>query len=206
MSTPTTEPTTATTTVRIHPSTIVRLAQDAQVKVKQKRAFAWWNAIEKAKGWLATVETVTLEGDSLLVPSRTYHERQIVYRANHICQCKAFTDPQGTRPCWHRAAGRLVEIYVVEHPQAVMRPPTVEAQAPAPAPAPKPVSQPRRKGRKKVELPHEPETVQEPPIELPAPQEGSEPRIPLYVGSEVVGYADTPGQATQWVEKFENSL
>ena len=204
MSTPTTESTTATTTVHIHPSTIVRLAQEAQVKVKQKRAFAWWNAIEKAKGWLATVETVTLEGDSLLVPSRSNNEQPTPYRANHVCQCKAFTDPEGVHPCWHRAAGRLVEIYVAEYPQTVIRPPTVKAQMPAPAPTP--VSKPRNKRRKKAEQPQEPVTVQEPATaELPAPHGSSEPPIPLYIRTEVVAYADTPGQAIQWVEKFESN-
>lgn len=68
----------------------------------------WINAIGKATAEIETNPFMTyeVESHSLLMMSETSNE---VYRANGTCQCKAFA--QGF-PCRHRAAARLVAIYV----------------------------------------------------------------------------------------------
>ncbi|MET0466768.1 MAG: SWIM zinc finger family protein [Chitinophagaceae bacterium] len=45
------------------------------------------------------------DGHALLILS----DSNEIYTANGTCQCKAFQN--GRRPCWHRAAARLVKRY-----------------------------------------------------------------------------------------------
>jgi len=64
----------------------------------------WENAIVRAKQQLESNPYMHFDGVGLLVLS----ESGEIYRANGMCQCKAYTSGQ---PCWHRAAARLVQRY-----------------------------------------------------------------------------------------------
>lgn len=82
-----------------------RLQQVAQAsfdKVSGNRR--WQTAIAKAKAQLESNPYMHFDGEALLVLS----ESGEIYRANSICQCKAFANGN---PCWHRAAARLIERY-----------------------------------------------------------------------------------------------
>lgn len=79
-----------------------QVAQDAFDKVSGNRR--WETAIAKAKAQLETNPYMHFDGQSLLILSPSGE----IYSASGECQCKAYK--QG-RPCWHRAAARLVERY-----------------------------------------------------------------------------------------------
>ncbi|HEX5082816.1 MAG TPA: hypothetical protein VFY40_12280, partial [Blastocatellia bacterium] len=79
---------------------IKKAAEIAKSKTNDKR---WINAIDKAvagveAGWIVTHET-----HGIMVTTDSGE----TYRANGVCQCKAFSKGQ---PCKHRALARLVEI------------------------------------------------------------------------------------------------
>lgn len=65
----------------------------------------WTKAIERAAAELLDNPYIERDGDHLLLVSSTSGK---VYSANGICQCQAF---QHGKPCWHRAAGRLIQRY-----------------------------------------------------------------------------------------------
>ena len=64
----------------------------------------WQTAIVKAKQELESNPYMHFTGHALLMLSSSGE----IYEANGVCQCKAF---KNRRPCWHRAAARLVERY-----------------------------------------------------------------------------------------------
>ncbi|MET0646400.1 MAG: SWIM zinc finger family protein [Pyrinomonadaceae bacterium] len=64
----------------------------------------WQTAIVKAKQELESNPYMHFNGHALLMLSSSGE----IYEANGVCQCKAF---KNRRPCWHRAAARLVERY-----------------------------------------------------------------------------------------------
>lgn len=76
---------------------------DAQTKKR------WTNAIAKATAQIELngefVNYDTAE-NHLVIWSQDSNE---IYTSNGVCQCKAFT--RGL-PCWHRAAARLVRLYL----------------------------------------------------------------------------------------------
>ena len=80
----------------------------AKINPQSTNGKRWISAIGKATAEIETNPFMTYEIDShsLLMMSETSNE---VYRANGTCQCKAFE--QGY-PCRHRAAARLVAIYI----------------------------------------------------------------------------------------------
>jgi hypothetical protein len=80
----------------------------AKINPNQPNGKRWISAIAKATAEIETNPFMTyeIESHSLLMMSETSNE---VYRANGTCQCKAFE--QGF-PCRHRAAARLVAIYI----------------------------------------------------------------------------------------------
>ncbi len=65
----------------------------------------WCAAIDRAAKHLADNPYVHTDGRALLVLSP---QSANIYRANGSCQCRAF---EFGRPCWHRAANRLIERY-----------------------------------------------------------------------------------------------
>jgi uncharacterized protein YciI len=67
----------------------------------------WLKAIEKADQFLRSHEGGILvdQDGTAHIPSAT---STTVYSANGVCQCQAF---QNARPCWHRAAARLLTRY-----------------------------------------------------------------------------------------------
>ncbi|MCA1633109.1 MAG: SWIM zinc finger family protein [Acidobacteria bacterium] len=77
--------------------------QEAFDKVGSSRR--WQTAIAKAKQQLETNPYIHFDGVALLILS----DSNEIYRANGSCQCKAFANGQ---PCWHRAAARLVQLYI----------------------------------------------------------------------------------------------
>ena len=76
---------------------------DAKIKAR------WINAISKA---VAEIEnngvfmTWQVEEQSLLIWSQKSNH---IYSANGVCQCRAF---EQNAPCFHRAAARLVRLYL----------------------------------------------------------------------------------------------
>ncbi len=80
----------------------------AKINPSSQNGKRWINAIAKATAEIESNPYMTYQHDShsLLMLSETSNE---VYTANGTCQCKAFN--QGF-PCRHRAAARLIAIYV----------------------------------------------------------------------------------------------
>jgi hypothetical protein len=81
---------------------IQEVAQEAFDRVSGNRR--WETAIAKAKAQLESNPYMHFDGQSLLILSPSGE----IYTANGTCQCKAY---QSGRPCWHRAAARLVQRY-----------------------------------------------------------------------------------------------
>ncbi len=84
-------------------SKIEQTVTDAQTKKR------WINAIAKAAAEIeqnGVFMTWQDEDNSLLIWSQKSNN---IYTANGICQCRAFE--QGA-PCFHRAAARLVRLYM----------------------------------------------------------------------------------------------
>ena len=65
----------------------------------------WVNAIERAGSELATNPYIEISGDHLLIGSPSGN----TYESNGVCQCTAYE--YGHKPCWHRAAHRLLVRY-----------------------------------------------------------------------------------------------
>ena len=80
----------------------------AKINPNQPNGKRWINAIAKATREIETNPFMTyeLESHSLLMMSDSSGE---IYTANGTCQCKAF---ERGFPCRHRAAARLVAIYI----------------------------------------------------------------------------------------------
>lgn len=77
-------------------------------QVRAEAAHEWTNALDFGWSWLLTQDAFTVDAHgSLLVPSSRNPET--VYRSNGVCQCEAFTKSSTPRPCYHRAAGHIVE-------------------------------------------------------------------------------------------------
>ncbi len=79
-----------------------------QVLDQAKQAAAdspsWLRAIEKAAEQIETNPFIFPAEDHLIIGSTSGN----TYSANGVCQCEAFAHG---RPCWHRAAARLVKRY-----------------------------------------------------------------------------------------------
>jgi hypothetical protein len=80
----------------------------SKINPNQPNGKRWINAIAKATAEIETNPYMTYDHDShsLLMMSDTSSE---IYTANGTCQCKAFANGF---PCRHRAAARLVAIYI----------------------------------------------------------------------------------------------
>jgi hypothetical protein len=77
--------------------------KDAQTKKR------WINAISKAAAQIdnhGEFMTYDTQDNHLVIWSQDSNE---IYTSNGVCQCKAFAQNQ---PCWHRAAARLVRLYL----------------------------------------------------------------------------------------------
>ncbi len=70
----------------------------------QTDSLRWQVAITKAGAELEANPYMHYDGHALLILSPSGE----IYSANGACQCKAFAN---NKPCWHRAAARLVERY-----------------------------------------------------------------------------------------------
>ena len=89
--------------LNIDTNKLQQVAQEAFNKVSGNRR--WEVAITKAKVQLEENPYLHFDGDALLILSPSNE----IYRANGTCQCKAYANG---RPCWHRAAARLVQRYM----------------------------------------------------------------------------------------------
>lgn len=80
----------------------------AKINPNDKNGKRWINAIAKATAEIETNPFMTYEmaSHSLLMMSETSNQ---IYTANGTCQCRAF---ENGFPCRHRAAARLVAIYI----------------------------------------------------------------------------------------------
>jgi hypothetical protein len=80
----------------------------SKINPAQPNGKRWINAIAKATAEIETNPYMTYDHDShsLLIMSDSSSE---IYTANGTCQCKAFANGF---PCKHRAAARLVAIYI----------------------------------------------------------------------------------------------
>jgi len=84
---------------------VAQAAFDAATEHGGKDAQRWTMAIAKAKQQLEENPYITLDGDALLILSDSLQ----IYRANGTCGCVSHA--KYARPCWHRAAYRLVKRY-----------------------------------------------------------------------------------------------
>lgn len=80
-----------------------QITQEAFNKVSNNRR--WEMAIVKAKLQMESNPYVHFDGESLLILSPSNE----IYTANGACQCKAYLNG---KPCWHRAAARLLKRYM----------------------------------------------------------------------------------------------
>lgn len=64
----------------------------------------WYNAILRAAEELESNPYIVYQGGSTLILSPSGE----IYTANGTCGCKAYAN---SRPCWHRAANRLLARY-----------------------------------------------------------------------------------------------
>jgi hypothetical protein len=75
-------------------------------KAKAANSPRWLAAIEKAAEQLISNPYISeIDDHSLLIASATGND---IYISNGSCQCKSF---QYGKPCWHRSAARLVQLY-----------------------------------------------------------------------------------------------
>ena len=76
--------------------------------INAPNAQRWINAIAKAVSEIENNPYLTfdLKAHELLILSETTGN---VYRANGVCQCRAYEQKM---PCYHRAASRLVALYI----------------------------------------------------------------------------------------------
>mgnify|MGYP000849798908 CR=1 FL=1 len=87
----------------------------------------WHNAIQKAHNQLMDgVRYEQLEGGVYLFPSRTRSGTS--HRTNGSCDCEAYTDFTPPRPCWHRAAKRIIELIAEIEQATLVRPPQAPPQ------------------------------------------------------------------------------
>ncbi len=75
-----------------------------EARVQAAEHQAWLNAINKAALYLVG-DQWQFDGEVLIITSATTAGARYVVTA-HACECKAFA---AGRPCWHRAAARLLE-------------------------------------------------------------------------------------------------
>ena len=85
----------------LNQETMSQVIQEAFDKTSSLR---WQMAITKAKREIEDNPYMHYDGHALLILS----ESNEIYSANGTCQCKAF---EFGRPCWHRAAARIVQRY-----------------------------------------------------------------------------------------------
>ena len=84
----------------VNRKTVALALQQARTEAAEHQA--WLNAINKAALYLAG-EQWQFDGDVLIIPSATSSEHYTV--TSQGCPCKA---GKAGRPCWHRAAWRLL--------------------------------------------------------------------------------------------------
>lgn len=84
---------------------LTAIVEAAKAKTSDSR---WIRAIDKAFEQLTTNPYIDLdkehEGGLIILGTRGN-----IYSSNGVCQCESFT--YGQKPCWHRAAARLVKRY-----------------------------------------------------------------------------------------------
>ena len=77
-------------------------------QVRSEAASEWATALDAGWSWLLEQDAISVDAHgALLVPSSRNPET--IYRANGSCQCEAFITSRTPRPCYHRAAGLIVE-------------------------------------------------------------------------------------------------
>lgn len=69
----------------------------------------WQMAVTRAWREIRENPFMHWRGGSLLILSPSGE----IYDAGATCQCESY---RFRRPCWHRAAARLLELYFTEHP------------------------------------------------------------------------------------------
>src|SRR5262249_11459700 len=84
----------------LNPTTLAAVVNSAKLSAAGDQR--WLNAIERAAHELSENPYLERQDDHLLIGSPSGS----VYAANGVCQCQAY---QNGRPCWHRAAARLVQ-------------------------------------------------------------------------------------------------
>jgi len=87
--------------MNLNQETMQQVIQEAFEKTSSLR---WQMAIAKARREIEDNPYMHYDGHALIILS----ESNEIYSANGTCQCKAFAHG---KPCWHRAAARLVTRY-----------------------------------------------------------------------------------------------
>lgn len=85
----------------VNRQTVAQALQQARHQAAEHQA--WLNAINRASLFLAA-ERWQFDGETLLIESATTTGANYV-ATPHQCECKAYA---AGRPCWHRAAARLL--------------------------------------------------------------------------------------------------
>lgn len=106
----------------VNRATVAQALQQARQQAAEHQS--WLNAINRASLFLAA-EQWQFDGETLIVTSATTNGTRYIVTPQ-TCQCKAFI---AGRPCWHRAAARLL-CKAAEVAQDAPKPKTLaEAQA-----------------------------------------------------------------------------
>src|SRR5688500_17759723 len=91
----------ATVAQAVNRTSVALALQEARKQASEHQA--WLNAINKAALYLAA-ERWAFDGETLVIVSATSDDVQYLVTAR-TCECRAF---KAGRPCWHRAAARLL--------------------------------------------------------------------------------------------------
>lgn len=76
----------------------------SQAKAQAADHPSWLRAIDKAADQLQTNPWIYVDGNHLIIPA----SNGSTYSSNGVCQCLAYANG---KPCWHRAASRIVKRY-----------------------------------------------------------------------------------------------
>ena len=87
---------------QVNRQTVAAALAAARTEAAEHRA--WINAINKAALELEASSSA-FDGDTLRIASRTIKGTRYTVNALGFCECKAAKE---SRPCWHRAAWRLL--------------------------------------------------------------------------------------------------
>jgi hypothetical protein len=106
--------------LNLDPTTLTQVVNSAKLAAADSPR--WLNAIDRAAQELADNPYIARQDDHLLIGSPSGE----IYEANGTCQCRAYLTG---KPCWHRAARRLVQRHDEAQARQAKRPTYAQALA-----------------------------------------------------------------------------